>query len=125
MAATKMVAPKAANAYFFNFCLLDPMPFPQKGGTRSEYFAHPAPFQAGRAAVYDDRCAEVAELVDAPDSKSGSPRGVWVRFPPSALTCPGGEGEDRGRPVPLVDPLAVPAVLTAAREVADAVTLVL
>src|SRR5207248_8499464 len=29
--------------------------------------------------------AEVAELADAPDSKSGSPRGVWVRFPPSAL----------------------------------------
>src|SRR5439155_7979101 len=29
--------------------------------------------------------AEVAELVDAPDSKSGSLRGVWVRFPPSAL----------------------------------------
>ena len=28
--------------------------------------------------------AEVAELADAPDSKSGSPRGVWVRFPPSA-----------------------------------------
>src|SRR5688500_12547366 len=28
--------------------------------------------------------AEVAELVDAPDSKSGSLRGVWVRFPPSA-----------------------------------------
>ena len=32
--------------------------------------------------------AEVAELADAPDSKSGSPRGVWVRFPPSALTRP-------------------------------------
>src|SRR5439155_18269143 len=29
--------------------------------------------------------AEVAELADAPDSKSGSLRGVWVRFPPSAL----------------------------------------
>src|SRR3954470_15127294 len=28
--------------------------------------------------------AEVAELADAPDSKSGSLRGVWVRFPPSA-----------------------------------------
>jgi integrase len=26
----------------------------------------------------------VAELADAPDSKSGSLRGVWVRFPPSA-----------------------------------------
>src|SRR6266498_117189 len=30
--------------------------------------------------------AEVAELADAPDSKSGSLRGVWVRFPPSALS---------------------------------------
>jgi hypothetical protein len=29
--------------------------------------------------------AEVAELADAPDSKSGSLRGVRVRFPPSAL----------------------------------------
>ena len=26
----------------------------------------------------------MAELADAPDSKSGSLRGVWVRFPPSA-----------------------------------------
>src|SRR5512132_1109769 len=32
-----------------------------------------------------DGRAEVAELADAPDSKSGSLRGVWVRFPPSAL----------------------------------------
>ena len=29
--------------------------------------------------------AEVAELADAPDSKSGARQGVWVRFPPSAL----------------------------------------
>ena len=29
--------------------------------------------------------AEVAELADAPDSKSGGLRAVWVRFPPSAL----------------------------------------
>ena len=29
--------------------------------------------------------AEVAELVDAPDSKSGARKGVGVRFPPSAL----------------------------------------
>src|SRR5439155_20632295 len=28
--------------------------------------------------------AEVAELADAPDSKSGGLRAVWVRFPPSA-----------------------------------------
>jgi hypothetical protein len=33
--------------------------------------------------------AEVAELADAPDSKSGSLRGVWVRFPPSALAFQG------------------------------------
>ena len=30
--------------------------------------------------------AEVAELADAPDSKSGGLRAVWVRPPPSALT---------------------------------------
>jgi hypothetical protein len=34
--------------------------------------------------AYHAMQAEVAELVDAPDSKSGSLRGVWVRFPPSA-----------------------------------------
>jgi hypothetical protein len=28
--------------------------------------------------------ADVAELADAPDSKSGSRKGVWVRPPPSA-----------------------------------------
>ena len=31
------------------------------------------------------RLAEVAELADAPDSKSGSRKGVRVRVPPSAL----------------------------------------
>src|SRR4051812_47151770 len=31
------------------------------------------------------RQAEVAELADAPDSKSGGLRAVWVRPPPSAL----------------------------------------
>ena len=29
--------------------------------------------------------ADVAELADAPDSKSGSRKGVWVRPPPSAI----------------------------------------
>ena len=33
---------------------------------------------------YDVCGAEVAELADAPDSKSGGLRAVWVRFPPSA-----------------------------------------
>src|SRR6478735_7157699 len=35
------------------------------------------------------RChgAEVAELADAPDSKSGGRKVVWVRFPPSAFRC--------------------------------------
>src|SRR4029453_4345236 len=37
-----------------------------------------------RAPRVPSRCAEVAELADAPDSKPGSLRGVWVRFPPSA-----------------------------------------
>src|SRR5712664_1953104 len=40
---------------------------------------------AGGRAVYHARQAEVAELADAPDSKSGARKGVWVRFPPSAL----------------------------------------
>jgi hypothetical protein len=49
-----------------------------------------APQRPERAAVLV-RCAkaEVAELADAPDSKSGSLRGVWVRFPPSALQAIG------------------------------------
>jgi hypothetical protein len=34
--------------------------------------------------LYADLYAEVAELADAPDSKSGARKGVWVRFPPSA-----------------------------------------
>ena len=34
--------------------------------------------------TYSDSRAEVAELADAPDSKSGAREGVWVRFPPSA-----------------------------------------
>ncbi len=48
------------------------------------------PFEAPATAVRRYACrlrccrAEVAELADAPDSKSGSLRGVWVRFPPSA-----------------------------------------
>lgn len=29
-------------------------------------------------------CAEVAELVDAADSKSAALKSVWVRFPPPA-----------------------------------------
>src|SRR5215471_17692274 len=33
---------------------------------------------------YSEARAEVAELVDAPDSKSGAFTGVWVRVPPSA-----------------------------------------
>ena len=41
---------------------------------------------------YDAHRAEVAELADAPDSKSGSLRGVWVRFPPSALLLAKGRG---------------------------------
>ena len=40
--------------------------------TKSRYFVR-LPLRAG-----------VAELVDAPDSKSGGGNPVWVRFPPSA-----------------------------------------
>src|SRR5262245_59907907 len=36
--------------------------------------------------AYDERSAEVAELADAPDSKSGGLRAVWVQVPPSAQT---------------------------------------
>src|SRR6266540_6980806 len=32
--------------------------------------------------------AGVAELADAPDSKSGGPRALWVRFPPPACALP-------------------------------------
>src|SRR5438105_6567595 len=39
--------------------------------------------------------AEVAEPVDAPDSKSGGRKAVWVRLPPSASST----GEPRGSPV--------------------------
>ena len=31
------------------------------------------------------QAAEVAELADAPVSKSGPRKGVWVRLPPSAV----------------------------------------
>ena len=34
--------------------------------------------------------AEVAEPVDAPDSKSGARKGVWVQVPPSASSPPAG-----------------------------------
>src|SRR5439155_20581046 len=53
------------------------------------------------------RCAEVAEPVDAPDSKSGGLRAVWVRVPPSAYSV----GE------PWVPPRA-PSFALAARPVA-------
>src|ERR1700710_1933752 len=47
------------------------------------YCAGPkSPIEPSRATIPGQ--AEVAELADAPDSKSGSLRGVWVRFPPSA-----------------------------------------
>src|SRR5439155_9539570 len=38
---------------------------------------------------YSGQGAEVAELVDAPDSKSGVLRDVWVQVPPSALASRG------------------------------------
>ena len=37
-----------------------------------------------RPLTYSEFEAEVAELADAPDSKSGAREGVWVRVPPSA-----------------------------------------
>src|SRR5262249_14129213 len=42
--------------------------------------------------------AEVAELADAPDSKSGGLRAVWVRFPPSASQLVEGGRAIPGRP---------------------------
>src|SRR2546423_10122553 len=52
---------------------------------------------------YDGGRAEVAEPVDAPDSKSGGRKAVWVRVPPSAYA-----GE------PMVSPRA-PLLLVSAR----------
>lgn len=40
--------------------------------------------------------AEVAEWVDAPDSKSGPHKRVWVRVPPSVLYSPLAEWEVAG-----------------------------
>ena len=52
---------------------------------RAACLAHPAHVAHGTSNYDHSPRAEVAELADAPDSKSGSPRGVRVRFPPSAL----------------------------------------
>src|SRR5260370_13330465 len=60
-----------------------------------KYFALKPEFQAGTAHLRTEQAcaepgstmrfrAEVAELADAPDSKSGARKGVWVRVPPSA-----------------------------------------
>ena len=58
-------------------------------GTVSE--AMWVPLSAGRQGHPDARAclharAEVAELADARDSKSRARKGVWVRFPPSAVS---------------------------------------
>ena len=53
------------------------------GGRSGKYPGKPRDIQLCAVGLHSLR-AEVAELVDAPDSKSGSLRGVWVRFPPSA-----------------------------------------
>jgi len=42
-----MVAPKAANANFFNFCLLRPDSISAERWYEGEYFARSPPFQAG------------------------------------------------------------------------------
>lgn len=39
----------------------------------------------GQTRPTDDPLAEVAELADAPDSKSGARKGMRVRLPPSAV----------------------------------------
>ena len=60
---------------------------------REPIFNRPEPLSKSRPSRGSRRTiavrAEVAELADAPDSKSGSLRGVWVRFPPSALESTG------------------------------------
>src|SRR6266542_1401534 len=59
---------------------------------------------------YHGARAEVAELADAPDSKSGARKGVWVRFPPSALIGQRDRGLDR-----LLDRRRAPDFVTAVR----------
>src|SRR5262245_22043227 len=44
--------------------------------------------------------AEVAESADAPDSKSGARKGVWVRVPPSAVRTYGKYSRGRRKAVP-------------------------
>src|SRR4051794_16138818 len=59
----------------------------ERAGARRgrKYRGYRATISTGKRRYSGREHAEVAELADAPDSKSGSPRGVWVRFPPSAL----------------------------------------
>jgi hypothetical protein len=60
MAATTMVAPTAANANFFNFCLLRPDSISAERWYEERVFRAPVPFSSGaelngNQAVYDGR----------------------------------------------------------------------
>ena len=50
------------------------------GGSVHETYLLPPP----RSYISSHQTADVAELADALDSKSGTRKGVWVRPPPSA-----------------------------------------
>ena len=79
--------PQGRKRKLLQLCLLRPDSISAERWYEERVFRAPVPFSsaaelAGTGLRWPG--AEVAELVDAPDSKSGSPRGVWVRFPPSA-----------------------------------------
>src|SRR5215212_3449557 len=80
--------PTSATALKLLFTLPPPSPVCAILGVRSGQYpacARQIANESGRAVMLVPwRRAEVAELADAPDSKSGARKGVWVRFPPSA-----------------------------------------
>ena len=97
-------------------CVAAPLPFPdaalplamQSLLPQIAAGRKPGPESHGRRRPHTERSpmtprthvdgAEVAELADASDSKSGGRKAVWVRFPPSALVTWGHPLVDGGWP---------------------------